>query len=215
MTAQSTWKKSTASMLVAWGAQELPPCGVDVSHRRRWDAVAFEDPPDRRGADPAAEFEQLALDPLVSPVRVVRCRLHDQRGESAADRWASASVRIGPFLADETAMPAQDRVRGDRRWRRNARGSRRTSAARTARSARSRSGLWNPARVETRTLPSRRLQSAHAATRRRLSINSGDGEKSDDHADDRRRHYRSSDSALLLKDGHRWVCWGGGSSRQG
>jgi hypothetical protein len=28
-----------------------------------------------------------------------------------------------------------------------------------------------------------------------LSINSGDGEKSDDHADDRRRHYRSSDSA--------------------
>jgi hypothetical protein len=30
-----------------------------------------------------------------------------------------------------------------------------------------------------------------------LSINSGDGEKSDDHADDRRRHYRSSDSALL------------------
>jgi hypothetical protein len=61
--------------------------------------------------------------------------------------------------------------------------------------------------VETRTPPSRRLQSAHAATRRRLSINSGDGEKSDDHADDRRRHYRSSDSALLLKDGHRWVCW--------
>jgi hypothetical protein len=41
------------------------------------------------------------------------------------------------------------------------------------------------------------------------------GEKSDDHADDRRRHYRSSDSALLLKDGHRWVCWGGGSSHQG
>jgi hypothetical protein len=30
-----------------------------------------------------------------------------------------------------------------------------------------------------------------------VAINSGDGEKSDDHADGRRRHYRSSDSALL------------------
>ena len=80
MTAQSTWKKSTASMLVAWGAQELPPCGVDVSHRRRWDAVAFEDPPDRRGADAVAEFERLALDPLVTPIRILRRHPHDQCG---------------------------------------------------------------------------------------------------------------------------------------
>ena len=94
-------------------AQELSPGGVGMADRCRWDPVMLQDPPDRRGADPVAEFEQLALDPLVSPVRVVRCHLHDQRGESAADRWASASVRIGPFLVDETAMPAQDRVRGD------------------------------------------------------------------------------------------------------
>ena len=50
-------------------AQELPPRGVGVPHRRRWDAVALQDPPDRRGTDPVAEFEQLALDPLVPPVR--------------------------------------------------------------------------------------------------------------------------------------------------
>jgi hypothetical protein len=29
-------------------AQELPPAGVRVSERRRWDPVALEDPPDRR-----------------------------------------------------------------------------------------------------------------------------------------------------------------------
>ena len=53
------------------GAQELPPAGVGVPDRRRWDPVALEDPPDRRGADAVAEFEQLALDPLVSPARVL------------------------------------------------------------------------------------------------------------------------------------------------
>jgi hypothetical protein len=32
----------------------------------------------------------------------------------APTRWPSLSqVRIGPLLADKTAMPAQDRVRGD------------------------------------------------------------------------------------------------------
>jgi putative transposase len=36
------------------GAQELPPRGVGVLHRRRWDAMALEDPPDRQGTDPVA-----------------------------------------------------------------------------------------------------------------------------------------------------------------
>ena len=80
------------------GAQELPPAGVGVPYRCRWDAVALEDPPDRRGADPVAEFEQLALDPLVSPVRIVRRHPHDQCGELVVDRWASGPVRIGPLL---------------------------------------------------------------------------------------------------------------------
>jgi len=38
-------------------SQELPPAGVGVQERRRWDSVALEDPADRRGADPAAELE--------------------------------------------------------------------------------------------------------------------------------------------------------------
>jgi hypothetical protein len=43
------------------GAQELPPPGVGVPDRCRWDAVALEDPADRRGADAVTESEQLAL----------------------------------------------------------------------------------------------------------------------------------------------------------
>ena len=45
------------------GAQELPPTGVGMPGRCRWDPVALEDPSDRRGADAVAEFEQLAVDP--------------------------------------------------------------------------------------------------------------------------------------------------------
>ena len=81
--------------------------------RRRWDAVALQDPPDRRGADAVAELEQLALDPHVSPARVLPRHPHHQGGEDVVDRWPSGPVRVGPSSADEAAMPAQDRVRGD------------------------------------------------------------------------------------------------------
>ena len=60
-----------------------------------------------------AEFEQLALDPLVPPVRILRRHPHDQRGEPVVDRWPSGPIRIGPLLAHETAMPAQDRARSE------------------------------------------------------------------------------------------------------
>ena len=95
------------------GAQELPPAGVGVPRRRRWDPVALEDPPDRRGADAVAEFEQLALDPPVSPARVLPRHPYDQRGEDVVDRWPSGPVRVGPPLAHEVAVPAQDGARGD------------------------------------------------------------------------------------------------------
>ena len=49
------------------GAQELPPAGVGVPRRSRWDPVSLKDPPDCRGADAVAECEQLALDPRVPP----------------------------------------------------------------------------------------------------------------------------------------------------
>jgi hypothetical protein len=51
------------------GAQELPPAGVGGPDRGRRDPVVLEDAPDGRGADAVAEFEQLTLDPDVSPQR--------------------------------------------------------------------------------------------------------------------------------------------------
>jgi hypothetical protein len=95
------------------GAQELPPAGVGVPRWRRWDVVALEDPADRRGADPVAEFEQLALDPAVAPARVLpRHPLH-QRCDAGIGRWppGAASGRSTP--AHELAMPAQDGARSD------------------------------------------------------------------------------------------------------
>jgi hypothetical protein len=45
--------------------------------------VALEDASDRRGADPVAEFEQLALDPAISP---------PQFGLSVAIRTISVAI---------------------------------------------------------------------------------------------------------------------------
>jgi len=95
------------------GAQELPPAGVGVPARCRWDAAVLQDPADCRGADAVAEFEQLTLHPAISPARVLRRHPYDQRGDGSVDRWAAGSIRVGPLLAHEAAMPAQDRVRGD------------------------------------------------------------------------------------------------------
>jgi len=75
--------------------------------------VALRDPTDRRGTDAVAEIEQLAPQPQVSPARVLPRHPQDQGGEGVVDRWSSGPVGVGPSSADEAAVPAQDRVRGD------------------------------------------------------------------------------------------------------
>jgi len=109
VSAQSTWKKSTASMLAAWVRRNWRQL---VSGCRR-DAVALEDPADRRGAYAVAECEQLALDSDISPARVLLRHAHYQGGEGVVDGWSSGPVGVGPLSADEATVPAQDRVRGD------------------------------------------------------------------------------------------------------
>src|SRR4051812_20663913 len=71
------------------GAQEPPPTRIGVSRWRWWDPAALQDPPDRRGAEPVAELEQLALDPHVSPARVLAGHPLHQRGEDVVNRWSS------------------------------------------------------------------------------------------------------------------------------
>jgi hypothetical protein len=90
-------------------------------------------------ADAVAEFEQFALHSAVASARILRRHPYGQRGEVGIDRWRSGWVRVGPLLAHESTVPAQDGVRDENAvgaWAAAGRG-RRT----TARSARSRHGL--------------------------------------------------------------------------
>jgi hypothetical protein len=107
----------------------------------RWDAVALQDPPDRRGADAVAEFEQLSLDPRVAPARVSPAPSAPPRRRgrrrSVAVRSGSGRSIVGGRGGDAIAGIVSGVTR---RWQRSARGSRGTRAASTARSAQSMRG---------------------------------------------------------------------------
>jgi hypothetical protein len=60
-----------------------------------------------------AEFQQLTLDPLVSPAVVLGGEPLDERGDLGAGRRPSCLVRAGPFSGDQTAVPSQDSAGGD------------------------------------------------------------------------------------------------------
>ena len=92
--------------------QELPPRGAGVLLGRRGDRQRFEDPADRRCADPVAEFEQLALDPLVSPAVVLGGEPLDERGDLRAEWRPSRPVRVGLLAGGQAAVPAQDGAGG-------------------------------------------------------------------------------------------------------
>ena len=73
----------------------------------------LQDPADGGRADPVAELEQLALDPLVSPAVVLGGEPLDQGGNLGADWRPSRPVRVGPLAGDQAAVPAQDGIGGD------------------------------------------------------------------------------------------------------
>jgi hypothetical protein len=73
--------------------QELPACRIGVPLRRRRDLQRPEEPADRGRADPVAEFQQLGLNPLVSPAVFLGGEPFNQRGDLGADR--RPSVRGG------------------------------------------------------------------------------------------------------------------------
>jgi len=55
-----------------------------------------------------AEFQELALDSLVSPAGVLGGEQFDQRGDLGADRRPSCPVGVGPLAGGEAAVPVQD-----------------------------------------------------------------------------------------------------------
>ena len=93
------------------GVQELPPGRVGCTASAPGDLQFLEDPPDRGGANPVAELEWPALDPLVSPGVVLGGEPPDQRCDLETDRWAARPVRVGPLPCSQSAMPAQDGAR--------------------------------------------------------------------------------------------------------
>ncbi len=79
------------------------------------------------------EFEQLALDPLVSPLGIVSGQLGDQIDDRVVDWWASGPVRIGARPRYQPAMPAQNRAVVTSRRSRTGRGKSPHNAASSAR----------------------------------------------------------------------------------
>src|SRR5208282_5362160 len=86
---------------------ELHPTASDLQVRAR--DTSFGTPQADGGcADPVAELEQLALDPLVSPGVVLGGEPLDEGGDLGADRRSSCPVRVGPLPGDQAAVPPQD-----------------------------------------------------------------------------------------------------------
>jgi hypothetical protein len=80
----SRWKKSAASSPDACARRKSRQLGVATG---RWfQPLAGEDTPDRAGADPVPQTEQLALDAPVPPVGILPGQPHDQILHLVADR---------------------------------------------------------------------------------------------------------------------------------
>jgi hypothetical protein len=113
VTAQSTWKKSQASIVDAWVRRNwrqvvsVSLIGAGGIRNRPQDAA------DRGGSHAVTELEQLALDSLVSPAVILSGHALDQRGHRVIDGRTSDAMGIRPLLGDQTMMPAQDRARCD------------------------------------------------------------------------------------------------------
>jgi hypothetical protein len=92
------------------GVQELPPRRAGPA--RRWvDARSTQDLPHGGRRDRHAELRQFAMDPAVSPQRILLCQANDQAGD-ARDRRRAA--RLAPLArvvlaAGQFAVPGQER----------------------------------------------------------------------------------------------------------
>src|SRR5258708_2920957 len=100
----STCRKSHAKIPEAW---EIKNCRQVGDDRRGAESGLREDPADRALTDSMAKTEELALDPSVSPSRVLPRQPYDQVTDLVGDRWSSGLARIGPLPLDQPAMPGQ------------------------------------------------------------------------------------------------------------
>src|ERR1039457_2801377 len=92
---------------------ELPPRGVVARSGCGGNLQGLEDPADGGCAYPVAGFQQLALNPLVSPGVVLGGEPLDERCGLGADRRPSCPAGVGPLAGDQAAVPPQDGAGGD------------------------------------------------------------------------------------------------------
>jgi hypothetical protein len=111
VTAQSTWKKSQASIVEAWVRRNWRQVRVGVPDRRRRYPQPPQDAADRGRSHAVPELEQLAVDSLVSPAVILSGQALDQRGHRVINGRTPNAMGIGPLLGDQATMPAQDRAR--------------------------------------------------------------------------------------------------------
>ena len=108
-------KKSHARIASAWERRNCDQVGP-VCRRAGIDAAGLEDLPDGRRCDLNAQAGQLAVDPAVPPVGVLASQPADQGPDVPPGRWSAGPAAHGPggpAAADDVAVPAHDRVRGD------------------------------------------------------------------------------------------------------
>ena len=85
---------------------------------------------------PNAEVQQLSLDALVAPARVLGGQADDQLLHVFVQRWSPVSTTwVGPGAGDHSSMPSQQRLRGDDEAGPAGSGNSRLMAASMARSA--------------------------------------------------------------------------------
>jgi hypothetical protein len=88
-------------------AKKRPPAGA-CPPWRGVEAVAAKRLADRGRGDLDTKQEQLALDPLVAPTRVLGGQADDQPLQLLVEwRAASSTAGIGPGTGDQSTMPAQ------------------------------------------------------------------------------------------------------------
>jgi hypothetical protein len=103
----------------AFGPEYLVETGgelrISVPDQSGFESMRAKDCPHARWGEPDSHSGQLALDPPITPGRVLSCHTKDQRNRYRWNRRSSGrAVRAGPIPSHEILMPPQQGLRLDK-----------------------------------------------------------------------------------------------------
>src|SRR5215218_10682064 len=106
----STVKKSQARIPAACWRRNARQTRCSAPGRRV-KTVGAQNPPDRAGRHPTPEPQELAVDPLVAPPRILASKPHDQLLRLVGYRRPSVGGGgVGPATGHHAPVPAQQRL---------------------------------------------------------------------------------------------------------